>query len=1275
MGTYRKRFNEKARAGHMSRLKELKRIRNKQFYRHEEENGEDEDEDKKVVEDDTGDSNAEILQPLTKEEKEMKKRKLEELFTPKESKVSRLKKKRLDKFIDHQLRREEKKTIIEKLQDYKIDTSLLTSSKRLGHGRQTKKEEFAEALSLERQGRGNDQTKEILYEEHEVKEWEDASQNEGEEENEDDESDFESKFGDANGQSTSSFVDRRPAAMGGSGGFGFGFSNVKVVNSTRPKPKRKFNWRERVEAEERRKNGVEDANDFESSSEDESDIYSGDSDNISEDDVISGDVIEAEESDSSILESGEEVEIDENEDEDSSENNESEEDSNDINAKFNHSKEAESFKEWANQEIKRIEGRDVEIQMPELNIDYQPIVREEDLDDGLQETELNVDESLDRKSFFVQVKRPEEIQAVRMSLPVFGEEHKIMEAIHHNDVVIICGETGSGKTTQVPQFLYEAGYGSPDSPDNPGMIGITQPRRVAAVSMANRVAQELGDHGNNVAYHIRFDSSVKDNTRVKFMTDGVLLREMMHDFKLTKYSAIIIDEAHERNINTDILIGMLSRCIKLRASENSKDPTKFKKLKLIIMSATLRVSDFSENSTLFAVPPPVLNVAARQFPVAVHFNRRTPYDYLEEAFKKTCKIHRRLPSGAILIFLTGQQEITQLVKRLRNEFQNKKGKKVYNSNSDLTTNIKVNAKNSVVETEEIDFSVEERPTKFDDGLDSANDDFEEDSEEEEGFDEILEEGQTENDPLYVLPLYSLLPTKEQMKVFQKPPKGSRLCIVATNVAETSLTIPGVRYVVDCGRSKERKYNESNGVQSFEIEWVSKASADQRSGRAGRTGPGHCYRLFSSAVYERDFDQFSKPEILRMPVESVVLQMKSMAIHNVVNFPFPTPPDRISLSKSMKLLQYLGALDKKEAITDDGKKMSLFPLSPRFTKILIVSNEFNCLPYIVTIVSALSVGNPFINEHELGIAEVNNTEETEENNNSYSREDLEEKKRKRSKFFKSRSKFSKLDKYSDVFKLMSVVSAMDYIPQDQRDRFFDSNFLRGKLINEIMKLRKQLMYIIKSNISKEGIAVAVNDEDLKSDIPNETQIKLLKQMVAAGFIDNVAIRADFLYPEEYKVTNKTSIINIPYIPVFAQKSNDISESFVYIHPGSILTNCGELPPKYIVFHGLHLSSNNKKRMDALCDIKDTPLANIARKSSLLTYGKPLTGHGLKIVSISPTERYCYVVPRFGSTVDSDLKIGWDLNPVAVHQVKEQGQWNVTKFVTNKNYKKLEASQKK
>ncbi|KAJ2800001.1 putative ATP-dependent RNA helicase DHR1, partial [Coemansia guatemalensis] len=227
------------------------------------------------------------------------------------------------------------------------------------------------------------------------------------------------------------------------------------------------------------------------------------------------------------------------------------------------------------------------------------------------------------KAYYVPVERSEQIQSQRMQLPVYAEEQQIMEAITQNPVVVLSGETGSGKTTQVPQFLLEAGYGDSGS-RNPGMIGITQPRRVAAVSMAHRVAEELGNYGHAVAHQVRFDTTVSDQTRIKFMTEGVLLRELAADLLLTKYSVIIADEAHERSLNTDILLGVLSRVVRLRQKLACESPEKHRELRLVIMSATLRVDDFAANERLFRTPPPVIRVQARQHPVRIHFSRRTP---------------------------------------------------------------------------------------------------------------------------------------------------------------------------------------------------------------------------------------------------------------------------------------------------------------------------------------------------------------------------------------------------------------------------------------------------------------------------------------------------------------------------------------------------------------------------------------------------------------------------------------------------------------------------
>lgn len=237
-----------------------------------------------------------------------------------------------------------------------------------------------------------------------------------------------------------------------------------------------------------------------------------------------------------------------------------------------------------------------------------------------------------RPAVYIHVDRTSEIQAARLKLPILGEEQVIMETINENNIVILAGETGSGKTTQVPQFLYEAGYAEKK------MIGVTEPRRVAAISMSKRVAHEMNISSDIVSYLIRFEGNTTESTKIKFMTDGVLLKEIESDFTLNKYSVIILDEAHERSVYTDILVGLLSRIVPLRQKRGSP-------LKLIIMSATLRVEDFTKNRQLFKVPPPVLSVETRQFPVTIHFNKYTTDDYVKEAYNKTIKIHTKLPEG------------------------------------------------------------------------------------------------------------------------------------------------------------------------------------------------------------------------------------------------------------------------------------------------------------------------------------------------------------------------------------------------------------------------------------------------------------------------------------------------------------------------------------------------------------------------------------------------------------------------------------------------------
>ncbi|XP_033692613.1 probable ATP-dependent RNA helicase DHX37 [Tursiops truncatus] len=746
-----------------------------------------------------------------------------------------------------------------------------------------------------------------------------------------------------------------------------------------------------------------------------------------------------------------------------------------------------------------------------------------------------------KPAVFVPVNRSPEMQAERLKLPILSEEQVIMEAVAEHPVVIVCGETGSGKTTQVPQFLYEAGYSSDNS-----IIGVTEPRRVAAMAMSQRVAKEMNLSPRVVSYQIRYEGNVTEETRIKFMTDGVLLKEIQKDFLLLKYKVVVIDEAHERSVYTDILIGLLSRIVCLREKRHLP-------LKLLIMSATLRVEDFTQNQRLFAQPPPVIKVESRQFPVTVHFNKRTPLDdYSGECFRKVCKIHRMLPAGGILVFLTGQAEVHALCRRLRRAFPVARPRPPE----------KDDQKDSVEETRRFKKSqARARKAKATTlpqiSLDNysvlpagGGDEDREMDEESLGSDLDLDLGDDGTDggeqpdaslPLRVLPLYSLLAPEKQAQVFQPPPEGTRLCVVATNVAETSLTIPGIKYVVDCGKVKKRYYDRVTGVSSFRITWVSQASADQRAGRAGRTEPGHCYRLYSSAVFG-DFEKFPPPEITRRPVEDLTLQMKALNIEKVINFPFPTPPSVEALIAAEELLIALGALQappKTERvkqlqrsrwscpITELGRTMATFPVAPRYAKMLALSRQHDCLPYAITIVAAMTVRELF----------------EELDRPAASDEELARLKGRRARVAQMKRIWAGQGaslKLGDLMVLLGAVGACEYAGCSPQ--FCEANGLRYRAMMEIRRLRGQLTTAVNTMCPEAGLFV-----DPKMQPPSESQVTYLRQIVTAGLGDHLArrVQSEDLLDDKWKNAYKTPLLDDP----------------VFIHPSSVLFR--ELP-EFVVY---------------------------------------------------------------------------------------------------------------
>ncbi|XP_072271861.1 probable ATP-dependent RNA helicase DHX37 [Pyxicephalus adspersus] len=734
-------------------------------------------------------------------------------------------------------------------------------------------------------------------------------------------------------------------------------------------------------------------------------------------------------------------------------------------------------------------------------------------------------------AIFIPVDRTPEIQEARLKLPILAEEQVIMEAIKENPVVVLCGETGSGKTTQVPQFLYEAGFGS----DN-DIIGVTEPRRVAAVTMSQRVALEMNLPQSVVSYQIRYEGNVSPETKIKFMTDGVLLKEIQKDFLLSKYKVIIIDEAHERSVYTDILIGLLSRIVPLRTKKGCP-------LKLVIMSATLRVEDFTENKRLFPVSPPVIKVEARQFPVTVHFNKRTPLDdYTGECYRKICKIHRMLPAGGILVFLTGQAEVHSLCRRLRKMFPYRgknQTKAIEDDESEIATDRRKSKPRKNLTLPKINLD-NYSALPVDEGDEDREAGGNDDDEEGQGSDSDLDLGDggseedeksDSSDPLYVLPLYSLLAPERQAKVFHPPPSGTRLCVVATNVAETSLTIPGIKYVVDCGKVKKRFYDKVTGVSSFRVEWTSQASADQRAGRAGRTEPGHCYRLYSSAVFS-DFEKFSQPEITRRPVEDLVLQMKDLNIEKVVNFPFPTSPSADALIAAEELLISLGALQDppktgrlnylqraklSSPITPLGKTMASFPVAPRYAKMLALGKQHDCLPYIITIVAAMTVRELY---EELGRPAISDEE----------KEILKAKKARVLQMQRVWAGQGPAQKLGDLMVMLGAVGACEY--SGLTPKFCERNGLRYKAMMEIRRLRGQLTSAVNSLCPDVRIYL-----DSKMPPPTESQVNYLRQIVMSGLGDHIArrIRPEELLDEKWRNAYKTPLLEDP----------------VFIHPNSSL----------------------------------------------------------------------------------------------------------------------------
>lgn len=652
------------------------------------------------------------------------------------------------------------------------------------------------------------------------------------------------------------------------------------------------------------------------------------------------------------------------------------------------------------------------------------------------------------------------------NLPIVQFEKKIEETVDQNPVVVIIGETGSGKSTQLSQMLHRKGY------TNSGIVAVTQPRRVAAVSVSRRVAQELGVRlGEEVGYAIRFEDRTSERTRIKYLTDGVLLRESLSNPELNQYSVIILDEAHERSLNTDILLGLMKRLVKRRASN----------LKVLITSATLD----GEKVSKFFSDCPLLTVPGKLFPVEIFYSKERPTSYLESSLKTAMDIHVREPEGDILIFMTGQDDIEKLVSKLEDKVRS------------------------------------------------------------------LEEGSCMD--AIILPLHGSLPPEMQVRVFSPPPPNCRRFIVATNIAETSLTVDGVVYVIDSGYVKQRQYNPATGMYSLDVVQISKVQANQRAGRAGRTRPGKCYRLYPSRVYNDDFLDVTVPEIQRSSLAGSVLYLKSLDLPDIdiLKFDFLDPPSTESLEDALKQLYLIDAIDENGSITSIGRTMAELPLEPSLSRTLIEAKEYGCLSQALTVAAMLS-------------AETNLLPGRSKNN---------EKKRKYPPL-----ELPDGSGFGDHIQLLQIYECWD---ENDYDIGWCKDYdlqVRGMMF--VKEVRKQLSQIMQK-IAKGSSDVRVNQNQKRRQ-----SYRNLRKALSIGFASQLAER----------MRHHNGFRTLGFKPQLVQ-----------VHPSSVLKPDDDgLYPNYVVYH--ELIATSRPYMRNVCAVERQWVIPILEKLDKLDVRK-LSGGGL------------------------------------------------------------------
>ena len=635
-----------------------------------------------------------------------------------------------------------------------------------------------------------------------------------------------------------------------------------------------------------------------------------------------------------------------------------------------------------------------------------------------------------------------EIQQEKKNLPIYEYKEKILELIKTNKILIIEGETGSGKTTQIPQYLYENGYCN-----NNKKICVTQPRRVAAMSVASRVSYEMGVKcGHEVGYSIRFEENVSPMTKIIYMTDGIFLRYLLSDNLLNEFSVIMIDEAHERSIQTDIIFGIIKTLLEKRED-----------LRVIISSATLSTLKFKNYFT----DAEIIKVPGRRFPVDIYYTKSPEPDYIEAAVITSLQIHisqaeelfdDENTGGDILVFLTGQEEIELAKRMINNQIKKLRGK----------------IPNCVV-----------------------------------------------------LPIYAALPSEEQAKIFMPVSKGERKIILATNIAETSITINGIGYVIDSGFCKQMCYDPRTGLETLAVTPISKANANQRAGRAGRVRPGKCFRLYTSSSFQNELEDNNVPEIQRNNLISMILLMKSLGINNLLDFDFMDSPPHEILIKALEQLYALGALNSEGVLTQTGLKMIQFPIDPSLTKCIISSIKYNCLKEILTIVSMLSIGSSIYYDSP------------DDKNNSN----------------KAHSMFEHNE--GDHFALLQIYN--EWEETDFSNIWCTENYIHPKAMQKARNIKEQLEYITKNKLN-------INIEDEINSENKDINDNIRKAIISGFFFNCACLNKDGIY----RTVKNPHVVNIhPTSILFKQNPKYIVYHELIYTTKEYMRYCIEVKPEWLL----------------------------------------------------------------------------------------------------------------